>query len=258
MTALARNKIDKLTLKSGAHDRRAMDAICVMEAVAWVAGEPHSDHPECVCPVLSALARGWNDTLPSDEERNRLLRPLIPKLIGTRATPAIEQRRAWMLVDWQIRTYAPAFMDLVPRLAGDAAALRSLPEIVDATTLDAARPALRVAQQKGAAAGGAAGDAAWDAAGAAAWAAAGAAAWTAARDAAWDAAGAAAWAAARDAAWAAAGTAAWDAVWAAARDAARDAAGTAAWDALAPTVAKLQASMLDLIDRMIALSKEAA
>jgi len=250
MTALARNKIDKLTLKSGAHDRRAMDAICVMEAVAWVAGEPHSDHPECVCPVLSALARGWNDTLPSDEERNRLLRPLIPKLIGTRATPAIEQRRAWMLVDWQIRSYAPAFLDLVPGLAGDAAALRSLPEIVDATTLDAAMPALRVAQQKGAAA--------W----AAAWAAARAAAWTAARDAAWDAARDAAGTAAWDAVWAAARDAArdaaWDAVWAAARDAARDAAGTAAWDALAPTVAKLQASMLDLIDRMIALSKEAA
>ena len=59
----------------------------------------------------------------------------------------------------------------------------------------------------------------------------------------------------RAAAWAAAWDAARDAAWAAAWDAAGDAAWAAAWaaarDALAPTVATLQASALDLLDRMI-------
>ncbi|HEX6025964.1 MAG TPA: hypothetical protein VFZ00_28490, partial [Solirubrobacter sp.] len=61
----------------------------------------------------------------------------------------------------------------------------------------------------------------------------------AARDAAWDAAWDAAGAAARDAAWDAAGAAA------------RDAARAAAWDAVRPTVVGLQASALELFDRML-------
>lgn len=52
----------------------------------------------------------------------------------------------------------------------------------------------------------------------------------------------------RDVAW----DAARDAAWAAAGDAARD----AAWDALKPTVETLQASALDLLDRMIEPTKE--
>jgi hypothetical protein len=57
-------------------------------------------------------------------------------------------------------------------------------------------------------------------------------------------------AAAGDAAWDAAGDAAGDAAWDAARAAAWDAAGDAAWDALRPTVELLQASALDLVERM--------
>ncbi|HXI98797.1 MAG TPA: hypothetical protein VNG73_07620 [Gemmatimonadaceae bacterium] len=59
--------------------------------------------------------------------------------------------------------------------------------------------------------------------------------------------GAAAWAAARAAAWAAARAAAWDAARAAARAAARD----AATKKLEPTKVALQASALELLDRMI-------
>ncbi len=49
-----------------------------MEAAAFIAGEPWSDHPACVCPVIAAFMRSWNDGL-SDKDRNRLLLPLIPK-----------------------------------------------------------------------------------------------------------------------------------------------------------------------------------
>jgi hypothetical protein len=34
---------------------------CAMEAAAWLAGEPWTDHPRSVHPVIAGLARGAND-----------------------------------------------------------------------------------------------------------------------------------------------------------------------------------------------------
>jgi hypothetical protein len=215
---------------------------CAMEMVAYIAGEPLSDQPECACPVLSSFVRSWNDGLPSDADRERLLKSLIPRLVGTKSTPAIEERRSYMALDWLIRVHTPTWLDRVESLKPHASALRNHEEIADMAGAVAAGEKIRAAW---AAAGAAARAAAWDAAGdaarAAAWDAAGDAARAAAWDAAWDAAGAAARAAAGDAARAAA----WDA--------AGDAAGAAAWAALKPTVAELQISASALIDRMIAV-----
>ena len=55
---------------------------CVMEAVSYVAGEPWSDAPKCACPVITAFMISWNDGLQSDAERTRLLKPLIPLIVG--------------------------------------------------------------------------------------------------------------------------------------------------------------------------------
>ena len=64
-------KLQGLSLKSGAHSPNS--TFCVMEAVAYVAGEPWSDKPECACPIISSLLRSWNDALPTDADRDRLL-----------------------------------------------------------------------------------------------------------------------------------------------------------------------------------------
>lgn len=40
-------------LESGNHD--AGGGMCAMEAAAWIAGEPHSDDPKCVCPIIAAF-----------------------------------------------------------------------------------------------------------------------------------------------------------------------------------------------------------
>ena len=88
--------------------------MCLMEAVAWTAGEPWSAHPECTCPVLAAFGRAWNDGMRSNDERAQLL-PYIPLLIGTRSSPEVEQRRAYMALDWLARTF-------VTEHAGDAVA----------------------------------------------------------------------------------------------------------------------------------------
>jgi hypothetical protein len=176
-------------LRAGAHETPT-DGLCVMEAVAYVAGEPWSDAPACVSPVVAAFCRAWNDALPDDATRDRLLKPLIPVLVGTRTTDADETTRAWLATDWMARVQTPAWLRLAG-LTADAQALEACARIVDAR--DAAMDAVWAAAR----------DAARDAAMDAAWAAASAAAW----DAAWDAAGAAAWDAAGDAAWDAAGDA---------------------------------------------------
>ena len=296
-------------LSAGAH-KCVEQGACVMEAVAYVAGEPWTDRPACACPVLGAFMRAWNDDLPTDADRDRLLRPLIPRLAGSRATPEVETCRAWLAVDWLVRTCAPTWLALTKDLEGHAHALRGLPALVsadvvqehhstitaawDAARAAAASPAARDAAARVAAASTAAAStaastaaastaAAWDAAaaagattraaaGATARAAAEAAARAAAGAAARAAAGAAAEAAAVNAAWAAARAAAGDAARAAAvnaavnaaraaiGDAARAAAVNAAWAAigdaaraaLQPTVATLQRSALDLVDRMLA------
>jgi hypothetical protein len=276
-------ELESVQLATGGH-KNLTDGICFMEAVAYVAGEPWSDHPACACPTLGTFMRNWNDSL-SDADRQRL-KPYIVRLVGT--NDGNSDKRGWMCLDWLSRECAPAFLELAG-LADEAASLRALKPILDAQSLKASQPALTKASKSADAAGDAAraaGDAAWDAArdaraaaaraaGAAAWDAwaaawdAWAAAWDAAGDAAGDAAAKAAWDAAGDAA-RAAGDAARDAAaraaWAAAWDAARAAAARAAWaaagdaaakKALAPVVARLQESAFDLIERMLSLPKAA-
>jgi hypothetical protein len=182
--------LDGITLKHGGHEDRE-SGVCLLEAVAWVAGEPHSDQPACACPVMAAFGRAWNDAIPDDATRTRLLKPLVTLLIGSKSTPAVELQRSYLAFDWLARVQGPAWMDLTPALQPHAEAVRALAPLTDKASVTAANTTL-----------------------------------TAAR--------------------AAAGDAAWDAAWDAARDAARAAAG----DALAPTVALLQASALDLLQRM--------
>ena len=56
-------ELDKLVLDSGGHDSWEKGA-CVMEAVAYVAGEPFSDHPACASQVITDFLISWNDALP--------------------------------------------------------------------------------------------------------------------------------------------------------------------------------------------------
>src|SRR5438132_13836904 len=80
--------------------------MCVMEAVAYVAREPWSDHPKCASRVITAFLISWNDAM--DDEDRQILRPLIPKLVDTAGTPAQEQARSRMALDWLCRVSAPA------------------------------------------------------------------------------------------------------------------------------------------------------
>lgn len=210
--------LDGITLAKGGHG--SPDAgLCLMEAVAFVRGLAHTDRPPCVSPMLGEFGRSLNDVLPDDSRQQ--LKPFVSRLPGT-AGDGQDEARGYMALDWLIRTYTPAWLELAG-LTAEATALRDLHRIVDRVAVQNAGPAINAGRDRARAVGDAARDAAWDAVG--------------------DAAGDAAW----DAAWGAA----WDAARAAAGDAAGDAARDAARDALAPAVANLQRSAIELFDQMI-------
>ena len=148
--------LNVLHIGHGSHPDRS-NGLCVMEVVAWYAGEAHSDAPACTSPVLAAYARGLNDAMPDDATRDKYLKPLIIPLVETTATRAVEVKRAEHFARVAVTRIAP----LALRTAG----LKKEAETLEALAQDASLTSLRDAAW--AAAGDASGDAAW----AAAWAA---------------------------------------------------------------------------------------
>jgi len=120
----------QIVLGRGAHATRE-DGLCVMECVAFVAGLPHSDTPECTDPVLARVVTQLNDRW-SAADRQTLLQ-LVPLLVGTRGDPALSQRRAFFIVDAVLRSLLPAFLRELPvKPQPDLAAkLEALSPIVD-------------------------------------------------------------------------------------------------------------------------------
>jgi hypothetical protein len=183
-------------LAHGSHASFANGA-CAMEAVAYIAGEPHTDHPQCASPVLTNFCIRLNDRWRDDERQSLLA--VIPKLVGTRGDEARHKRQAFTIVDGFIRELVPAVLD--DRKWNDLAEkLRACAPIVNVETARAAKVVCAEvrdeARKRRSAAASASDD---DAADADAYAYASAAAADAAADAAY-AAAAAAYAAAADAA----------------------------------------------------------
>ncbi|MGH9249762.1 MAG: hypothetical protein ACRD0W_09650 [Acidimicrobiales bacterium] len=173
--------LDDLVLEAGSH-KSWSDGACVLEAVAYIAGEPWSDHPECASPIIGAFLRTWNDALDTDD--CQALKQYIPRLVGSRGTAVQEDARAWLVLDWLVRVHTPAWLRL-SGLTSQADQLAGLPEFRAGMDVAPLRPTLEAVREDAAAAWAAAGDAAWDAAGDAAGDAARDAARAAARDAAW-------------------------------------------------------------------------
>jgi hypothetical protein len=221
--------LDAITLHKSSH-LTFTEGHCAPEVVAWLAGEDHTDAPRCASPVLRTFMIELNDQWGCEQRQK--LRPYLPRMVGT-AGDGQDEARSYLALDWLIRVFTPAWLDLAG-LSVEAQALRDLRRIVDLVSAHAAGRVVRDARTKAAAAeaaawvaGGSAGGSACaaveDAGGRAAEAAARAAAMTSARDAARDAARAAAMTSARD----------------------------AARDALKPTIEALQQSALELLGRMI-------
>ena len=162
------DKLNGITLNSGSHEGPD-DGMCVMEAAAWIAGEEWTDSPVCVSPLLAEFCRLLNDAW-GDSDRQRL-KPFAARVIGT-AGDGQDNARSYLALDWLVRTYTPAWLDLAG-MREDATELRERRRIADRTAAAAAQESIKAARQSAAAAWAAAWAAAGDAALDAAWAAAG-------------------------------------------------------------------------------------
>jgi hypothetical protein len=67
-------------LEPGRH-RSPDEGVCVVELASMIAGEKFTDRPKCVCPVVGAFLRCWNDRAGyADRQR---LQPYASRVIGT-------------------------------------------------------------------------------------------------------------------------------------------------------------------------------
>ena len=73
-------------LSQGKH-RGPDHGACVMELASMLAGEPFSDRPRCVDPVIAGFLRTYNDGI--DENRRQDLYPLASEVVGTRAVAGV-------------------------------------------------------------------------------------------------------------------------------------------------------------------------
>ena len=119
--------LSDIHLSRGMHLTRE-EGMCLLEAVAFLAGEEHSDRPVCVHPVLASYGHGLNDAIfPEREDLHDRLRSLAQRLVGTANGDG--QRWGLMAADWLVRTYTPAWLRLVPELVEHAEGLERLDEI---------------------------------------------------------------------------------------------------------------------------------
>jgi hypothetical protein len=86
-----------IKLSSGRHSSPEAGA-CVMELASMLAGEPFTDHPRSVCPVIASFLRAYNDRV--DDRRRQDLYAYASKVVGSKASPSVEEERTARLARW--------------------------------------------------------------------------------------------------------------------------------------------------------------
>lgn len=121
-----------VVIDSHSHPRRG-SRLSILELAAWLAGEPHTDDPVTVSPVLRVyvreLAAGVDDPL------RQSLRDHASRLAGTgRFDEDSERRRSWLLADRLVRLHAATWL-AAAGLTESAERLRRLGSIATDTQL---------------------------------------------------------------------------------------------------------------------------
>jgi len=74
------------------------DGACVMELASMLAGEPFTDHPASVCPVIGSFLRAYNDSLEEDDRQD--LYAFAARIVGSRASVDVQRARIDRLAEW--------------------------------------------------------------------------------------------------------------------------------------------------------------
>jgi len=86
-----------IRLSKGKH-ATPTEGACVMELASMLAGEPFSDRPAAVCPVIGGFLRAYNDRI--DDERRQDLYRYASEVVGSRTTPDVERERERRCLAW--------------------------------------------------------------------------------------------------------------------------------------------------------------
>jgi hypothetical protein len=90
-------EVDSVRLEPGAH-RSPRDGVCLLELASLMAREPFSDRPRCVCVVIAAFLRGWNDR--AGHADRQALRPYARRIVGSRSRRSVTRRRRDICLTW--------------------------------------------------------------------------------------------------------------------------------------------------------------
>jgi hypothetical protein len=84
-------------LEPGSH-RSPEDGVCVVELASMIGGERFSDRPDCVCPVIAAFLRSWNDRVGyADRQR---IEPYASLVVGTGGYRRMSRIRRDLCLSW--------------------------------------------------------------------------------------------------------------------------------------------------------------
>jgi hypothetical protein len=115
-----------IKLVSGKHTSPTHGA-CVMELASMLAGEPFTDHPQCVCPVVGAVLRQYNDWI--DDRRRQDLYEYAARVVGS-YDEALVEPRIDLVLEWTQETRQRRWLHrLLPIPVGSPSQLRQ-PEVV--------------------------------------------------------------------------------------------------------------------------------
>ena len=100
-----------ITLLRGKHSSPEEGA-CVMELASMLAGEPFSDHPASVCPVLGSFLRAYNDSI--GDARRQDLYSYASRIVNTRSPLDVQRERSQRLIDWAEAMHRRGWRRLFP------------------------------------------------------------------------------------------------------------------------------------------------
>ncbi len=115
-----------IKLSKGKHSSPEEGA-CVMELASMLAGEPFSDHPASVCPVVGSFLRAYNDSI--GDERRQDLYAYASQVVGTRGSLEIQRERAERLTSWAIAMHERRWTRFLPLSRLRAIGLRRQPSV---------------------------------------------------------------------------------------------------------------------------------
>ena len=115
-----------IKLTKGKHSSPEEGA-CVLELASMLAGEPFSDHPSSVCPVIGSFLRAYNDSIT--DERRQDLYAYASQVVDTRTSLEIQRERAERVAEWAIGMQRRRWTRFLPLSRLRAVGLRRQPSV---------------------------------------------------------------------------------------------------------------------------------